>query len=216
MAKRVVSQRHRPSFKSYLRHNITTSFSMSAKARAMVTLGFLILSVLLGSIGGLIAPRINATLGEMELRVALGIVVFLFFQFGLFTPFRMWRDANWVTNIETILGHLWDCHEKGVKLLNEHHYALRSDPKLADNSSAKDEFLDRWYKDLDTWSDQTEAEIAKLSPLEARRFRYVVVVTPEATGGFDQVHNLRLSTLVLKLRKLEAVDARHQPALSPE
>ena len=73
----------------------------------MVSLLFVVISAGLAAATSLTAPQLNDRLDPWELQAALGILAFIFAQFLVFTPIRMWRDAVWVANIEVLLDSLW-------------------------------------------------------------------------------------------------------------
>src|SRR3990170_2282884 len=144
MGKQFVSERHKPSFGSYLRHNLKTTFAVAEKAELMTALGWILVSAVLGLIGGLSAPAINNVLTPWQLRVAFGFIVFIVIQFGIFTPFRMWQKATWVADIERLLEDLWDSHDKGVELLNSHVSFIYNNPDATPGSKKAGDWVEGW------------------------------------------------------------------------
>ncbi|HEX9896273.1 MAG TPA: hypothetical protein VGA85_01250 [Dehalococcoidales bacterium] len=144
MGNKVISQRHKPSWISYLRENFNTTFAITEKAELMAALGLIFLSAMLGLIGGLSAPIINEILNPWQLRVSIGLVVFIVVQFGIITPFRMWRKAVWVVNVEKCLNELWDLHEEGVVLLNSHAQYQRDMPNWKNDTVATTKWVREW------------------------------------------------------------------------
>ena len=121
------------------------SFGMVERTEAILTIALLLVSAALAVIGSLTAPQISDALEDGELRVTLGIVIFLIAQFLVFTPSRMWRDAVWVTNIEARLDEMWEFHGEGVDLLNAHvefTEAPRNDKATPDE--AVNEWVTKW------------------------------------------------------------------------
>lgn len=216
MGKRVISQRHKPSVVSYIRQNFKTTFAITEKAELMVALGLLVVSAVLGFIGGLSAPEISNRLAPWHMRVAVGLTIFVVVQFLIITPFRMWRQAVWVANVEQILEQLMDYHDRGVDLLNSHHLLLLTTPNLAKDSESQMKFLEKYSQDFLIWSDKTEKVIEKLYPLEARRFKNVVAFSRKFTDGINVYHDGLRSQLLGKLNKIDAIIERHQPKILPE
>ena len=210
MDKKNISQRHRPSIWAYFRQNCSTTFARAEEAHVMAALGWLFVSAIIGTATGLVMPLI------WEYRLALGLGVFLVIQFGVITPIRMWRNAVWVANIENLLTELCDCHDDGVKLLNSHIDALNRDSNLIRDNDKIQVFLDDWGKEFDTWTEKTTKQIEKLYPLEARRFKNIVVYIKSFEDGFNDWHNRKRSMLLRRLEKLDAIITRHQPSLLPE
>jgi len=165
---------------------------------------------------GISAPKINDILAPWDLRLAFGLVVFLVVQFGIITPFRMWRESTWVANVELILEQLFDCQDKGVDLLNAHIDALKTNPNLRKEPDPLKIFLNKWYQDFECWTGETDTQINKLYPLESRRFRNVVVFTRQFSDGLCDLHDDWRSMLLKRLEKIDAIIARHQPAILPE
>ena len=182
----------------------------------MTALGFLFLSAVLGFTGWLTAPKISEALMTWEWRVGFGIFIFVLVQFGIITPFRMWRASTWVANIEQMLEDLFDWHDKGVELLNAHVEALRINPNLRNEPKPLKVFLDKWYEEFNSWTKDTEAQINKLYPIEARRFKNVVVFSRQFSDGLSDLHDDWRSMLLKRLDRIDAIIARHQPALLPE
>ena len=218
MPRRTVAQRHRPSLWAYAKHNFRMSFGMVERTEAMLTIALLVVSAVLATIGSLSAPEISDTLESPNLRVAVGLAIFVVFQFLVFTPARMWRDAVWVTNIEAMLEELWDFHDEGVELLNAHiDYTASTDIdlRLEENTEKRITWLKDWVRADRGWVRRTVTRLEALSPLEARRFRNVVVTKPSIVG-VDEIHEHFLGMLTIRLKKLSEVMDRHQPALLPE
>lgn len=217
MDKKNISQRHRPSVKTYIWQNIKTSFWVTEKARATMTLVLLLSSAILGYIGYLTAPEINEFLSTSNIRIAFGLVVFLVFQFLVFTPCRMWRESTWVANIEKLLDELWDCHERGVDLLNKHTDAIRANPELLQDPNLQQKYIEGWDKEFHNWTEDTKKKIDRLYPLEAKRFRNVVSYNPRSiVGGVNAFHDQLRSMLLVRLNMVDAIITRHQPSLLPE
>lgn len=182
----------------------------------MAALAFIFISAGLGFIGGLTAPSISGILTPWNLRVAFGLIVFMVIQFGIITPFRMWRQSVWVANVENMLEELFDYHDKGVLLLNAHVDALRLNPKLKNEADSLQAFLDKWYLDFEQWTKETTEEIEKLYPLEARRFKNIVVYSQVFNDGLNEIYDKWRSMLLRRLEKIDALIGRHQPSLLPE
>ena len=151
----------------------------------------------------------------MNAQAALGIVIFVVFQFGLFTPFRMWQDAVWVRNIEALLDKLWDHHDEGVKLFNAHHEPTE-DGEMPRNlpQDMQNRWIAEWLNRKEAWESRTSVALEGLHEIEARRFKNVVT-TGAVIDGLNYFHTHHLGMLYLKLRKLSETIARHQPALFP-
>ena len=210
MDKKNISQRHRPLVRTYFRQNFETTFATAEKAHVMVAIGWLFLCAIVGTITGLSVPF------SWEYRLAIGLALFIVVQFGVITPIRMWRDAVWVANIENLLTELCDCHDDGVILLNSHVDALKQTPNLIKDSEKLKEFLNDWEKEFDIWTDKTTKQIEKLSPLEARRFKNIVVYIKAFNDGLNDWHDRKRSMLLRRLEKIDAIMTRHQPSLLPE
>ena len=180
----------------------------------MVSLGSLLLSSFIALIGGISVSQFSE---GWRIALAVGLAIFILLQFGIITPFRMWRKSVWVANIEQMLEQLWDCHDRGVILLNAHYNMLTKNPELARDSQLENKFIDDWSKQLMAWTEETTAQIEKLYPLEAKRFKNLVLYNPHIiSGGLNEVHDGLRSMLVMRLKKIDAIVERHQPSLLPE
>jgi hypothetical protein len=210
MAKLAISDRHRPSKRNYFIHNFKTTFDIVEKAHVMVALGWIFVSAIVGLVTGLVVPF------SWEYRLALGLALFIVIQFGVITPMQMWRNAVWVANIENLLTELCGCHDDGVKLLNSHVDALNKEPSMKNDDTKIKKFLADWGKEFDTWTEKTTTQIEKLYPLEARRFKNIVVYIKSFDDGFNDWHDRKRSMLLRRLEKLDAIMTRHQPSLLPE
>lgn len=199
MAKSVVSKRHRPSIRAYFSQNFSTTFARAEEAHVMAALGWLFVSAIVGTIAGFTIPLI------WEYRLAFGLGVFLVIQFGLITPIKMWRDAVWVANIENLLTELCDYHDDGVILLNSHVDAIKKTPNLNEDKEKLQAFLSDWEKEFDKWTEDTTSHIEKLYPLEARRFKNIVVYIKSFEDGLNDWHDRKRSMLLRRLDKLDAI-----------
>jgi hypothetical protein len=173
---------------------------LTAKAKTMTALMFVFVSAIIGFIGGLEAPKFGEILSSWESRVTFGLIIFLILQFGLFTPFRMWRDAVWVQNIEQSLLALWDLHDEGVKLLNEHGDYMNQNPKWKD----------------DNWTARINNALQNFSPADARRLKNLVTFHPTQLQGMNDAHTFYLNILCERLERLGVILERHSPSLLPE
>ena len=213
MGKRIISERHKPSFKSYIRQNLKTTFAFAERVEFMATLGLLLLSTVIALIGGLSVSQFSE---EWQIGLAVGLAIFILVQFGIITPFRMWRKSVWVANIEKGLEELWDSYDKGIGLLSKHIEAMIKQPQLKDDTKERGAFLKQWYEDYKEWKATTSVKIESLYPLEARRFKNLIAYGPTASGGFGKEHDAVRSLLMYQLAKIDAIIIRHQPALLPE
>lgn len=216
MPKRLISIRHRPSFTTYLWQNAKISLAVAERAELMLNLVLLLLSMGFGIAGGLGIPEIVKKLEPWPWPFVLGFIIFVVIQFGIVTPFRMWRKSVWVANIEKMLEELFDYHDRGVSLLNEHFNALRQNPNLQNDPKLLKMFLDNWYQEYEKWVEETANHIQKLSPLEGRRFKNIVVFCPTFNDGLDKLHDKYRSMILKRLEKIDAIIERHQPSLLPE
>lgn len=217
MARRKARLRHRPSLLSYAKENIRTTFRFSERTQAVITLIALLVSAAFGTIGGLTAPEINEALEPWNLRIAFGVGIFVLVQILGITPFRMWRESVWVTNIESILDALWDLHDDGVILFNAHFEEdseVGGIPKSAP-SEIQEKWFQAWQSKRDDWRTLVISELENLHKLEARSFRYVVTTIP-FPNGVNSIHNHHLGVLEKRLQVLSDIIARHQPRVLPE
>lgn len=210
---RSVAKRHRPSWLAYIRRNIGTTFSISERAEAMLTLLFIAISAGLATAGSFTASEISNQLEGWNLRIAIGFVIYISLQFGFFTPMRMWRDAIWVANIEKLLDEIWDLHDQGVILLNAHVDWLRRTPRDDRTDDTMTVWRGDWIVQGHLWQKECDIKLKDLQPLEARRFRNVVVVYPTLLGGLDDVHDHYRNMLLRRLDILQGVIDRYQPVL---
>jgi len=207
MQSRTVIKRHRPSFWSYIRQTGRKSFTFSEFAEGLVSLGLLILSAVLGIITTLTVHEINDILEPWSFRVAIGLVVFLIVQFLIITPYRMWREAAWVANVEKGLDGLWDLHDKGVDLLNAHAGLQKGDLEV--------EWVENWIKDEQFWRTELDKALTAFAPAEARRLKNIVTFTLQL-NGLNEKHIFHRNILSERLERLGKVLERHHPALLPE
>lgn len=205
--------------RAYIWHNIRRTFDLSDRLEAMVSLVLITLSAAAAVGGSFVAPELFGGLETLTDQATVGIALFVVVQFGFLTPFRMWQDAVWVTNIESLLQNLWDFHDEGVKLFNSHHRpddnfggVLPIDMLMPEHRAG---WLKTWMAIKELWDEQTSAQLEILHPLEARRFRNVVVTGP-VISGIDTEHVHHLGMLFRKLELLKEAIDRHQPALLPE
>lgn len=211
MAKPVVSKRHRPSVRSYFRQNIATTFARAEEAHVMAALGWLFLSAIFGTITGFAVPL------AWEHRWAIGLAVFIIVQFGIITPMRMWRDDVWVQNVEKSLDALWDLHEEGTVLLNEHiDQYIKTHPHWKEESEATNQWVEDWVKKLKTWEDKTKTALAAFYPLDALRFKNVVTFNPGRLSGMTEQHVFHVNLLATKLEKMSDMLEKHHPSQLPE
>jgi hypothetical protein len=216
MGEKTISQRHRPSVKSYIQQNIYTTFAITEKAELMVALGLILFSAILGLIGGLSAPIINDILAPWQLRLSIGLVVFIIVQFLIITPFRMWRKAVWVANIELLLEQLWDSHDEGVKLLNAHVEFVLANPDFNTNNQKVNDWVSNWFDNVNKWTEDTQGKLSKLYPIEARRFKHVVTYENKLRDNLDIAHGNYRNMLLRRLEMLSNVIEKHQPKLLPD
>ena len=182
----------------------------------MISLLFLVVSAIIGVISGLTAPEINDKLEPWNLRVAIGLVVFLIVQFVILTPIRMWRNAVWVINVEKALDALWDLHDEGVLLMNTHvGEFMETHPDWRGESEAKSEWIQNWIQREREWRPRMESQLKAFAPAEARRSRNVMSVTM-ILSGLDEIHTHHLNILRVRLERIGATLERYHPALLPE
>lgn len=215
MARRTVAKRHRPSIWTYARRNVATTFDISDRAEAALTLVLLTVSAGVAGIAAVSAHEWSNRLADWNSLATFGITIFLVMQFLIITPCRMWRDAVWVANIEQLLDDIWDLHDQGVKLLNQHYEWMRETPEPERTQRAISIWIGGWRVAEVNWVQSCEAKLGDLYLLEARRFRNVVVVYPTLSGGLNDAHDHLRNMLLRRLEILQGVLNRHQPALLP-
>ncbi|MBI2853470.1 MAG: hypothetical protein HYX87_00935 [Chloroflexi bacterium] len=183
----------------------------------MVSIFSLLASAFLAVVLSLSAPQISGLFQSWDLRIAFGMAVFVIVQFGLLTPLRMWRDAVWVQNVEKSLNDLWDLHEEGTVILNEHadHYMIEH-PNWKAEPDATNKWVNEWIKRVNTWAEQTTATLATFSPLDARRFKNVVTFHPDRLQGMTPAHIFHVNLLATKLERLGDMLEKHHPSQLPE
>ncbi len=181
----------------------------------MATVGYILLSAFLAVIAGISAPKISETLASFDVRLAIGLTVFIIVQFGIITPFRMWQQSVWVAKVENVLEELLNYHDSGVSLLNRHYNEL-SNPKLKDDPVSVNTYVNEWFTDLIKWTKDTSEVMNKLYPIEARRFKNIVTYPIELKDGLNDSHIRWRNMLLARLRKIDAVIDRHQPSILPE
>lgn len=219
MGKQIVSERHKPSFLSYIWKNIKTTFAFTEKAESMVSLGLIFISVILGFIGGFSVTQISDALTSWQWRFGIGVGVFVVILFGIITPFRMWRKSTWVANIERMLEDLWDSHDKGVELLNDHpdFNFIPSDGYGQPDSKKVNDWVTTWVTKVNSWNNETQKKLSRFYPIEGRRFKNIVVYQHILQdGNLNPIHRNYRNMLLGRLQMLEKVIERHQPALLPE
>ena len=84
--------RYRHSPLMYFRENLRITARFSAGADTVQAMLLIILSLMLAIAGSVNAPGISERLDTWNLRVGIGVMIFVFALFGVFTPFRMWRE----------------------------------------------------------------------------------------------------------------------------
>lgn len=215
MRNQVLTQRHRPSVWAYFRELWRTSIAFSERAEAMTSLALIALSIVFATATSITAAEINTRLATWQWRVGLGLITFVVVQFVLLTPIRMWRNAQWVINIERALDELWNLHDEGVVLLNAHAEFMESHPNWKDDQKAQQVWYEEWRKKEADWRILTTERLISFFPPEARRFKNVVTVRIEMPG-INDIHSHHLNILRVRLEKLAAILDRHQPALLPE
>ena len=183
-----------------------------------MALVFVFVSAGLAILTSFTVPQLTDRLDPWELRTSLGIGVFILVQFGILTPMKMWRDAVWVANIEALLESIWDCHDEGVKLLNEH---FEDDPETGTQprfyiEPQRSKWVETWVARRREWTDRSSLRLAVLSQLEARRFKNVVVLGSGLNHPMSLTHAHHLRILLRQLEMLSNVLLRHEPALLPE
>ena len=217
MGKSYTSERHKPSFISYLMQNLKTTFAITERSELMTAFGLISLSAFLALVGGLVAPRISETLTAWQLRVAFGLILFVVIQFGIITPFRMWRKSTWVANIEKMLEELWDYHDKGVELLNSHYKFQDENPDAVRKSDKANEWVNNWVQEVKEWTDETQEKLFRFYPIEARGFKNIVIYENRLVDdSLNHQHHRNRNMLLRRLEMLKNVLERHQPALLPE
>jgi len=200
-----------------LGHNLKKTFAITEKAEFMVAIGFILLSATLAMIGGLSAPIITNAIAVWQLRLAIGLTLFVVIQFGIITPFRMWREATWVANIEKLLEELWDSHDTGVELLNAHIGFVFENPDAIPGSTKANDWVETWVAEVKKWTEEAKEKVAKLYPLEGHRFKNIVVYQRTLTEDcLNLMHREYRNQLLRRLQMLENVVDRHQPTLLPE
>ncbi|MFC1944502.1 hypothetical protein ACFLX5_03290 [Chloroflexota bacterium] len=217
MGKQYISERHKPSITTYLRQNFKTTFAITEKAELMAALCFILISAALATIGGFSASSISDRLDSLSIQIAVGITVFVGVQFGVLTPFRMWRKSVWVVNIENLLGELWDSHEEGINLIHAHIDFLYKNPGVESKPKCVADWVDNWKTKADVWAKETQAKLLRLHPIEERRFKniyaYQIVFGED---NLNPIHSKYRNILVYRLQMLTDTIDRHQPRLLPE
>lgn len=211
MQHRVVIKRHHPSLWAYFRQSWQVTIAFSEKLEGMVSLLLLIASAALGVITSLTAPEISDSLEPWSIRVAIGVAVFLVVQFLILAPIRMWRNAVWVVNVQEGINGLWDLHDEGVILLNEHVESKQSQP----DEQAINQWVDCWIKKEEDWRARLNTALEDFAPAEARRLKNVVTFTKQLPGVND-LHTHHLNILRERLERLGKVIVLYHPALLPE
>ncbi|MFC2032958.1 hypothetical protein ACFLUB_00295 [Chloroflexota bacterium] len=181
----------------------------------MVSLVFIVSSATLGIITSLTAPEINAYLEPWSLRIAIGFTVFLIVQFLILTPIRMWRDSVWVVNIEKGLDGLWDLHDEGVILLNEHFTFMQDTPSWSTDVVATNQWVKEWSGRVEEWERRMNTTLADFAPAEARRLKNIITFA-KPLGGLNNSHIHTLNILRERLERFGKIIERHHPALLPE
>ena len=215
MARRFVTRCHRPRWYTYFAHLGRMSISHSLPVEGMKSLAFIASSATLGLLSSFAIPELDNRLDPWQWRVGLGVTAFVILQFFILTPLRMWTDATWVANIEVALDALWDLHDEGVLLLNEHHRYREANPGSLGEPGEQEVWFNQWREREDEWRTRLSKAIEEFAPPEARRLKNVITVDL-TLPGINQPHTLHLNILRSRLERVSEMLARHHPSLLPE
>ena len=72
------------------------------------------------------------------------------------TPYRMWRTAQWLTNVEDILVRLTELSDSGIEILSRtlDQVTIQSKPLYVAD------WVENWIKDERKWRSETEATVS--------------------------------------------------------
>lgn len=110
---------------------------------------------------------------------------------------------------------MWDLHDEGVILMNDHAEFMRNMPDWEENARATDQWVEEWLKSVEKWRTRMNEALTAFAPAEARRLKNVVTFTKQLKG-LNDIHTHHMNILRERLERFGKILERHHPALLPE